>query len=50
MWASDSPFQVQDEHTYEASVALIRDHLDFLSDADREQILRGTAEGFFFGK
>ena len=50
MWASDSPFQVQDEHTYEASVALIRDHLDFLSDADRELILRGTAEAFFFGK
>lgn len=50
MWASDSPFQVQGEHTYAASVALVRDHLDFLSEADREQILRGTAEAFFFGK
>jgi predicted TIM-barrel fold metal-dependent hydrolase len=49
MWASDCPFQVQDEHTYAASVELIRDHLDFLSDADKEQILRGTAESFFFG-
>ena len=50
MWASDSPYQVQNEHTYEASVALIRDHLDFLSVEDRDQILRGTAEAFFFSK
>ncbi len=48
MWASDCPYQVQGEHTYEASVALVRERLDFLSDADREQILRGTAEAFFF--
>ena len=48
MWASDCPFQVQGEHTYEASVALIRDRLDFLSVAEREQILGGTAEAFFF--
>ena len=50
MWASDCPFQVQDEHTYATSVELIRDHLDFLSSTDKEQILRDTAEGFFFGK
>ena len=30
--------------------ALIRDRLDFLSAAEREQILGGTAEGFFFGR
>jgi len=48
MWASDSPYQVQGEHTYEASVALIRDRLGFLSAEDKEQILRGTAEEFFF--
>ena len=48
MWASDCPYQVQGEHTYEASVALVRDRLDFLSTSDREQILRGTAESFFF--
>ena len=48
MWASDSPYQVQAPHTYEASISLIRDRLDFLSDADRDQILRGTAEGLFF--
>ena len=48
MWASDCPFQVQGEHTYEASVALIRDRLDFLSAEDREQILGRTAAEFFF--
>jgi predicted TIM-barrel fold metal-dependent hydrolase len=50
MWASDSPYQVQGQHTYEASVALIRDRLDFLSDDDRDQVLRRTAEDFFFGE
>ncbi len=47
MWASDCPFQVVD-HTYGDSIALIRDRLDFLSDADKAQILRKTAENFFF--
>ena len=49
MWASDCPYQVQGEHTYEASVALVRDRLGFLSTADRERILGGTAAEFFFG-
>ena len=48
MWASDCPYQVQGKHTYEASIALIRDHLDFLSDSDKQQMLRGTAERLFF--
>ncbi len=48
MWASDAPYQVQGEHTYAASVVLIEEGLDFLGTTDREQILRGTAEGFFF--
>jgi predicted TIM-barrel fold metal-dependent hydrolase len=48
MWASDAPYQVQNEHSYAASVALMTEGLDFLSAADREQIMRGTAEGFFF--
>lgn len=48
MWASDCPFQVVD-HTYEDSIALVRDRLDFLSETDKEQILRKTAEDFFFG-
>ena len=47
MWASDCPFQVQ-SHTYEDSIGLVRDRLDFLSDADREKILRTTAERVFF--
>ena len=47
MWASDCPFQVVD-HTYEDSIGLIRDRLDFLSAEDKERILRKTAENFFF--
>ena len=35
-------------HRYEASLALIRDHADFLSASDKEQILVRTAERFFF--
>lgn len=48
MWASDCPYQVQDEHTYAASVDLIEKRLDFLSAKDREQMLAGTAASFFF--
>lgn len=47
MWASDCPFQVVN-HTYEDSIGLIRDRLDFLSTEDKVQILRKTAEDFFF--
>ena len=47
MWASDCPFQIQN-HTYEDSIGLVRDRLDFLSDADREKIFRTTAERVFF--
>jgi predicted TIM-barrel fold metal-dependent hydrolase len=50
MWESDSPFQVQGEHTYQASVDLVQRRLDFLSNEDKEWILRKTAEGFFFAK
>ncbi len=48
MWASDSPFQVLNGHTYRSSVELIRTGLDFLSDADRQWLLRKTAERVFF--
>ena len=48
MWASDCPYQVACHHTYKDSVSLISERLDFLSDSDRDQILRGTAERFFF--
>ncbi len=48
MWASDCPFQVQGEHDYESSLALIRDHIDFLSDSDKRWMLNKTAEKVFF--
>lgn len=48
MWASDCPYQVQGNHTYEASIALIRDRLDFLSAEEKLSILRGTADKLFF--
>jgi predicted TIM-barrel fold metal-dependent hydrolase len=44
MWASDSPYQLVGEHTYAASIELIRDRVDFLSATDREWLLRKTAE------
>lgn len=48
MWASDSPFQVDAPHTYEASVALIRDRLTGISAEDRQWLLKKTAESVFF--
>jgi len=48
MWASDCPFQVQGIHNYEASLALIRDKIDFFSEEDRAWLLRRTAERVFF--
>ena len=47
MWASDAPYQVQGEHKYAASLALM-ESLEFLDAGQRQQILRTTAEGFFF--
>jgi predicted TIM-barrel fold metal-dependent hydrolase len=47
MWASDSPYQVQGEHTYKASIELVQG-LDFLSAGDREWLLRKTAERVYF--
>jgi predicted TIM-barrel fold metal-dependent hydrolase len=47
MWASDCPYQVVD-HTYQDSIGLITDRLDFLSEKDKDQILGKTAEDFFF--
>ena len=48
MWASDSPFQVLDGHTYEASISLVREKLPFLSAEDREWLLEKTAASVFF--
>lgn len=49
MWESDCPFQVVD-HKYQESIDLVRSGLDFLSDADKDWLLRRTAEQFFFKK
>lgn len=49
MWGSDCPYQTQKGHTYLDSIALIRDRLDFLTEADKQWMLRGTAEKVFFG-
>src|SRR4030095_9234373 len=48
MWASDAPYQTQGDNTYQASIELIRDKLDFLSVGDKEKLLRKTAEGVYF--
>ena len=50
MWESDSPKQAKPPHTYEAAVAIIRDHADFLSASDKEQVLHKTAERVFFSR
>jgi predicted TIM-barrel fold metal-dependent hydrolase len=48
MWASDSPFQVAKGHTYEASIALVREGLSFLAPEDRDWVLGRTAASVFF--
>jgi L-fuconolactonase len=48
MWASDAPYQLQGDNSYAASIALVRDRLDFLSDDDRDWLLRQTAEKVFY--
>jgi len=50
MWESDCPFQVEGEQTYRGSVDLVLRRLDFLSDEDKEWLMRKTAEDFFFPK
>ena len=48
MWASDSPYQLQGVHSYQASLDLIRDKLEFLAPADKECLLVRTAEKLYF--
>lgn len=48
MWATDCPYQVQGEHTYKASLDLILQDSEILSDQDKQFILRDTAEKVFF--
>jgi predicted TIM-barrel fold metal-dependent hydrolase len=47
MWESDCPFQVVRDR-YSDSLALVRDHLDFLSKDDRDWLLYRTAEQVLF--
>ena len=47
MWASDAPPALIEE-TYEEQISLVRDRLDFLSDSDRERMMRTTAERVIF--
>jgi predicted TIM-barrel fold metal-dependent hydrolase len=47
MWESDCPFQVV-EGKYQDSLDLVRKRLVFLTDDDRDWLLRRTAEEFFF--
>jgi predicted TIM-barrel fold metal-dependent hydrolase len=47
MWESDCPFQVVKDR-YTDSLDLVRKHLDFLTAADKEWLLRRTAEQTFF--
>lgn len=47
MWGSDAPYHLQGE-TYDDSLAVVRDGLDFIGDAEREDILSGTAGRVFF--
>ncbi len=48
MWATDCPYQVQNGHTYRDSIELVRSRIEFLSPADRNWLLRKTAERVFF--
>jgi predicted TIM-barrel fold metal-dependent hydrolase len=50
MWESDCPFQVADGHNYRDSIELVRTRLKFLSNDDRDWLLRRTAEDFFFNR
>jgi hypothetical protein len=49
MWESDCPFQVEKDK-YTDSLDLVRKRLDFLSEEDRDWLLRRTAAEFFFRK
>lgn len=48
MWATDGPWQMMGGHRYIDSIDLIRSRLGFLTDQDRQWILRKTAEKVFF--
>ena len=47
MWGSDCPFQVEKNHTYKDSVALV-ESLDFITENDKRWVMRRTAEELFY--
>lgn len=48
MWATDCPYQVDGDHTYKASINLIKNKLPFLTKSDKKWMLKKTAEKVFF--
>jgi predicted TIM-barrel fold metal-dependent hydrolase len=60
MWASDCPYQLTGaaaglqgpievvQHAYADSIAVLQKHADWLTDEERERMLRGTAQEVFF--
>jgi predicted TIM-barrel fold metal-dependent hydrolase len=48
MWASDCPYQLTAPNTYRDAIALIRDHIDFVTPEERKMLLTTTAESTFF--
>jgi len=48
MWASDSPYQLDGVNNYSASIALVRDRIDFVTPEERNWLLGGTADKVYF--
>lgn len=48
MWGSDSPYQLAAPNSYAESLALVRERVNFWSDADRDAVLRKTAAEVYF--
>jgi hypothetical protein len=48
MWGSDSPYQLAAPNSYAESLALVRERINFWSDADRDAVLRLTASETLF--
>ena len=56
MWESDSPalrpgnYDADPSEDFKACLALIQDHADFLTASDKDEVLFGAAERFFFDR
>jgi predicted TIM-barrel fold metal-dependent hydrolase len=48
MWGSDSPYQLAAPNSYAESLGLVRERVNFWSDADRDAVLRKTAAEVYF--